>query len=457
MIDFLTIAVAFIIAIGVIVTVHEFGHYWVARRCGVRVLRFSVGFGRPLWRRTMGRDETEWVIAALPLGGYVKMLDEREVDVPAGERHRAFNTQPVAARAAIVAAGPAINVLLALVAYSATFMLGVPGAVPRIGGVEPDSPAAVAGFEPGDRIVAVAGDATPTWADARLALLEAGLGGDGRAVEVEVERDGGAPTVRRLAVDSLSLRGEVSDPVARLGFQRWLPDLPPRITDVVAESAAARAGLAGGDRVVRAGDMPIDDWRQWVDYVRERPGETFPVTVRRDGAERTVQLTPETVREGGQARGRIGAYGPELSQADRERMFTTVRHGPLTAIGEGAAKTWEITRLTGRVLVGLLTGQASLDNISGPITIAQYAGASAQTGLSTFVGFIALISISIGLLNLLPIPVLDGGHLLFYAIEAVKGSPVSERAQALGQQIGIVLLFGLMALALFNDVARLVQ
>ncbi|MDZ7749527.1 MAG: sigma E protease regulator RseP [Halofilum sp. (in: g-proteobacteria)] len=457
MTEVLTSIAAFIVAIGVMVTVHEYGHYWVARRCGVRVLRFSVGFGRALWRRTLGRDGTEWVIAALPLGGYVKMLDEREAEVPAAERHRAFNNQPVGRRAAIVAAGPAVNILLAVVAYTATFLIGVDGLVPRVGDVQAGSPAAEAGFERGERITAVNGTATATWSDVRLSLLDHGLDGAGGSVAVTVERDGGTTATRRLDIGSVSLREGETDPVTTLGFERWSPELPARVTDVVPDSPAAAAGLRPGDRVLRAGDTRIRDWAHWVEYVRARPGERFEVTVLRDGAETTVALTPAAEQAGGREFGRIGAYGPGLTEADRERMFTTVRYGPLQALGQGVVKTWDITRLTVRVLVGLVTGEAALSNISGPISIAQYAGQSAQIGLSTFIGFVALISVSIGILNLLPIPVLDGGHLLYYAIEAVKGSPVSERAQAFGQQIGIAMLVGLMSLALYNDVVRLVQ
>lgn len=457
MADFVTSVLAFIVAIGVMVTVHEYGHYWVARRCGVRVLRFSVGFGRALWRRTLGRDRTEWVIAAIPLGGYVKMLDEREGPVDAAESHRAFNNQPLAARTAIVAAGPAVNILLAVVAYAAMFMIGVQGVTPLVGGTRPDSPAAVAGFEPGDRIVAVAGSRTPTWSEVRLALLDRGLGGGAGGIPVTVETPAGHPAERWLDASSVSLKEEAADPVTTLGLEQWMPDMPARISGVVDGSAAAAAGLRAGDVVLRVGTTEIRDWRHWVEFVRARPGETFDVVVRRDGDERALTLTPAPERVGGERIGRIGAHGPRLSDADRERMFTTVRYGPLEALGQGAVKTWDITRLTVRVLVGLVTGQAALSNISGPVSIAQFAGQSAQIGLATFLGFVALVSVSIGILNLLPIPVLDGGHLLFYAIEAVKGSPLSERSQVLGQQIGIAMIAGLMALALYNDFMRLVH
>jgi len=453
----LTSIVAFIIAIGVMVTVHEFGHFWVARRCGVRVLRFSVGFGRALWSRRFGSDRTEFVVAALPFGGYVKMLDEREGEVDPSERQRAFNNQSVGARAAIVAAGPAINILLAVVAYAATFMIGVPGVTPIVGDTLHESPAAEAGFRPGDRIDSVADAPTPTWADVRLALLEHGLGDASAPVRVEVTTDSGIPQERRLSVGGVTLREEAADPVATLGFEPWFPELPAEITRIVDGSAAAAGGLQAGDVVLSAADRPVEDWRQWVEIVRAHPGEEIPVTVRRAGDRVALRVTPEATSERGETIGRIGAYGPSATQAQRDRMFTTVRHGPLESLYRGAVKTWDITKLTLRVLVALVTGEAALSNISGPISIAQFAGQSAQIGLASFIGFIALISVSIGILNLLPIPVLDGGHLLYYLVEAVRGAPLSERAQIVGQQIGVAMLIGLMTLAIYNDILRLVH
>jgi len=448
---------AFLVAIGVIVTVHEFGHYSVARFCGVRVLRFAVGFGRPLWSRTYGRDRTEWVIAAVPLGGYVKMLDEREVEVAEAERHRAFNNQTVGRRAAIVAAGPAINIVLAIVAYTLMFVLGTQGVVPRVGGVAPDSPAAEAGFKPGDRILRVDERATPTWSDVRLALLDRSLGESAVTVPVAVEREGGYATELRLTVEGATLDEQDADPVRKLGFERWFPDIPAEIGRVVSDSPAAAAGLQVGDEIVAAGGERIRGWDEWVDYVRARPGEAFEVTVLREGRRTQLELTPETRRSDGAKIGRIGAAPPPLSDQARDKLFTTVRYGPVEAVGQAVGKTWEITQLTGRVVYGMVTGQVALTNISGPVTIGRYAGQSAQIGLATFLGFIGLISVSIGLVNLLPVPVLDGGHLLFYAIEALKGSPVSEQAQAAGQQIGIALLIALMSLALYNDFLRLVN
>lgn len=447
---------AVIVVLGLLITFHEFGHFWVARRCGVKVLRFSVGFGKPLWSRR-DRHGTEFAVAAIPLGGYVKMLDEREGEVDAAEAHRAFNRQSVGRRAAIVAAGPAVNILLAAVAYTAMFMIGVQGIVPRLGDVAAESPAAEAGFERGDRIIAVDGVDTPSWSEARLTLLDRGLDGDRSHIPVTVRSAGGYETKRRLDISTVSLGEDGIDPVRELGFQPWLPDMPPRITGVIDDSAAAEAGLQAGDVVVRAGDTRIQSWSDLVTHVQARPGEAIPLVVERNGERVKVEVTPAAVEAGGRTLGQIGARGPQLSAEQRQRMYTTVRYGPVESVIQGTIKTWDMTTLTVRVLAGLVTGSAALSNISGPVSIAQYAGQSARIGLASFLGFLALISVSIGLLNLLPIPVLDGGHLLYYAVEAIKGSPVSERVQVMGQQVGLVLLFALMTLALYNDFVRLVH
>jgi len=457
---------AFIVALGVLVTIHEYGHFWVARRCGVKVLRFSVGFGKPLWMRRGKVDGTEYVIAAIPLGGYVKMLDEREAPVPVEERHRAFNRKSVWARIAIVAAGPVANFLLAIAAYWLTFVIGISGLQPLVGAVPAGSPAAAAGFAEEDRIVSVAGQPTPTWDSARLAIVEAALdagsgvdaalagvaSADGR-VAVEVEDAYGLPQTRLLDIGSELLKEE-GDAVGKLGLAPWWPQIEPIIAGVQPEGAAARAGLRVGDRILSGDGERIDSWREWVDFVRARPQSDIALLIERDGAQLELHLRPARRETDDGEIGYIGAW-EDQTVAQLERIRTVVRHDPLESLSHAVGRTWEMSSLTLRVLGKLLLGEAALSNISGPLTIAQYAGQSASIGLDHYLSFIALISISLGVLNLLPVPMLDGGHLLYFGIELVKGSPVSEQTQLWGQQLGMLLIMGLMGLALYNDLLRL--
>jgi regulator of sigma E protease len=445
---------AFIVAIGVLVTVHEFGHFWVARRLGIKVLRFSVGFGKPLWKRTFGKDKTELVIAALPLGGYVKMLDEREGEVAAAELPRAFNRQPVKTRIAVVVAGPAFNFLFAIMVYWAMFVTGVPGLKPLVGEVTPASYAAEAGILSGDEILAVAGEPTATWEATVLALLEASLDGlDTVAVAVR-DADG---QERHLQVhfetpDELLKKGGVLD---NFGLSPWQPLAV--IESLVAGGAGERAGLLPGDQVVVANDVAVGSWKQWVDIVRERPDQNIAVEVLRDGEVVKLTVRPDTITEKGREIGRIGAYVQLPDDEQRATMRVVVSHGLLKAIPAALNKTWEMTTLTLRTLWKMVTGRASIENLSGPITIAQYAGQSAAIGLAAFLGFLGIVSVSLGVLNLLPIPVLDGGHLLFYLVELATGRPVAESVQVAGQKLGIVLLLGLMSLAFYNDFIRLLD
>jgi regulator of sigma E protease len=445
---------AFIVAIGVLVTVHEFGHFWVARRLGIKVLRFSVGFGKPLWKRTFGKDKTELVIAALPLGGYVKMLDEREGEVAAAELPRAFNRQPVKTRIAVVVAGPAFNFLFAIMVYWAMFVTGVPGLKPLVGEVTPASYAAEAGILSGDEILAVAGEPTATWEATVLALLEASLDGlDTVAVAVR-DADG---QERHLQVhfetpDELLKKGGVLD---NFGLSPWQPLAV--IESLVAGGAGERAGLLPGDQVVVANDVAVGSWKQWVDIVRERPDQNIAVQVLRDGEGVKLTVRPDTITEKGREIGRIGAYVQLPDDEQRAAMRVVVSHGLLKAIPAALNKTWEMTTLTLRTLWKMVTGRASIENLSGPITIAQYAGQSAAIGLAAFLGFLGIVSVSLGVLNLLPIPVLDGGHLLFYLVELATGRPVAESVQVAGQKLGIVLLLGLMSLAFYNDFIRLLD
>jgi regulator of sigma E protease len=443
---------AFIVAIGVLVTVHEFGHFWVARRLGVKVLRFSVGFGQPLWKRTFGPDATELVVAAIPLGGYVKMLDEREGEVAAAELPRAFNRQPLRTRVAVVAAGPLFNFLFAIVAYWMMFVVGVPGLRPLVGDVMPSSYAAMAGIVSGDEIVAVDKVPTPTWEGTVLALLDASLAESG-SVALTVRDPEGAERQLQVQFDTSSELLQAGGVLENFGLEPWRP--PAVIDRLVAGGAGERAGLLPGDRIVRADDVAVSSWEQWVDYVRDRPEQAIRVRVVRDAREVTLDLVPERVTEKDKTIGRIGAYVRLPGDEQRATMRVVVRYGPWQALPEALGKTWSVTTLTLRTLWKMITGKASVESLSGPISIAQYAGQSAAIGLATFLGFLGIVSVSLGVLNLLPVPVLDGGHLLFYLLELVKGSPVSEAAQLLGQKIGIALLLALMSLAFYNDLVRL--
>jgi regulator of sigma E protease len=443
---------AFIVAIGVLVTVHEFGHFWVARRLGVKVLRFSIGFGQPLWKRTFGADNTELVVASIPLGGYVKMLDEREGEVAPEELQRAFNRQPLRTRVAVVAAGPLFNFLFAILAYWMMFVVGVPGMRPLVGGVVPGSYAAMAGIVSGDEIVAVENTPTPTWEATVLALLDASLAESGN-VALNVRDPQGAERHLQVQFDTSSELLQAGGVLENFGLEPWRP--PAVIDRLVAGGAGERAGLLPGDRIVRADDVAISSWEQWVDYVRDRPGQAIRLQVVREAREVALDLVPDSVTEEDKTIGRIGAYVRLPGDEQRATMRVVVRYGPLQALPEALGKTWGVTTLTLRTLWKMVTGKASVESLSGPISIAQYAGQSAAIGLATFLGFLGIVSVSLGVLNLLPVPVLDGGHLLFYLLELVKGSPVSEAAQLLGQKIGIALLLALMSLAFYNDLVRL--
>lgn len=445
---------AFIVAIGVLVTVHEFGHFWVARRLGVKVLRFSIGFGRPLWKRTFGADRTELVIASLPLGGYVKMLDEREGAVSPAELHRAFNRKPVATRIAVVLAGPLSNLLFAILAYWLMFVVGVPGLRPVVGEVTPGSLAEQAGILQGDEIVAIQGVETPTWESAMMHLLEASLD-ERQPLEFLVRDEDGAERQLQLPLavpDRLLGKGGV---LQNFGLAPW--QVPAVIDEIVEGKAAQRAGLLSGDRILSADGQKITGWNGWVEYVRARPEQAIEVEVLRDGANVTVQLVPERVSENGSEHGYIGAAVRLPDDQSHATMRVDVRYGMLEAVPAALDKTLEVSTLTLRTLWMMVVGRASVENLSGPISIARYAGESAAVGLSTFLAFLGVVSVSLGVLNLLPIPVLDGGHLLYYLVEVVTGSPVSEAVQQAAQKLGIILLLMLMTVAFYNDLIRLVE
>ena len=440
-----------LVALGVLVTFHEFGHFWVARRCGVKVLRFSVGFGMPLlrWRDRQG---TEYVVAAIPLGGYVKMLDEREGEVPAELVGQSFNRKTVRQRIAIVAAGPIANFLLALVFFWAVAMLGSQQVRPVIGSVEPGSMAAVAGLMAGQEIVAVDGEAVTGWSNVNLELVRR-LGESG-SLDIRVQSPGvSTVTSHKVKLDQWLQGSDEPDPIRSLGIQPWRPALEPVLAELDPKGPAAAAGLAVGDRLLSLNGTPLNDWQQLVDLVRQRADTQVTLKVQRNGETLELPVALTTRGEGSAAAGYLGA-GVKPVQWPPE-MLREVSYGPLEAVGEGARRTWAMSVLTLDSLKKMLFGELSVKNLSGPITIAKVAGASAQSGFGDFLNFLAYLSISLGVLNLLPIPVLDGGHLLFYLIEWVRGRPVSDRVQGWGIQIGISLVVGVMLLALINDLGRL--
>lgn len=446
---------AFIVALGLLIAIHEFGHYWVARRVGVKVLRFSIGMGKSLWTRVSKVDGTEFTIAAIPLGGYVKMLDERVDTVIPGERHMAFNQKPLWARAAVVIAGPLANFLLAIAAYWLVMLIGISGIAPILGPVSPDSAAQIGGFKPEDRLLSVNGAATPSWSDARLALIDAGLNPAEPAL-IEVETVSGSRTTRELDLSEVSILKDGGDPIAGMGFSNWYPDIEPIVGTVLPDGAASIAGLMAGDRVLSIDDQPITSWVGFVNAIQPSADKTLALTVDRAGQQIDISITPQPVDVNGRTIGRVGVTETQ-SAALFDKARITVQYPFGTAFVKALDRTWEMTTLTVRMLGKLVTGQASLDNISGPISIAQYAGQSASIGIDHYINFIAMISISLAVLNLLPIPMLDGGHLVYFAVEAVTGKPVSERVQMLGQQIGLVLLGGMMFLAFYNDIWRFFQ
>ena len=439
----------FLIAIAILVVVHEFGHYLAARLAGVKVLRFSVGFGKPLFSRRFGRDQTEWVVSALPFGGYVKMLDEREGKVPAAEAHRSFNRATVARRIGIVAAGPIANFLLAIVFYWALFLHGLPAMKPMIGEPPAGTPAAHAGLAAGDEIRSVNGKDTPSFQDLRLNLLRAGVAGGPLTLELA--------NGRNVQLDTLPMETESleRDPLRPLGIVRYDPDIEPVIDKVLPNGAAERAGMQSGDRLIAANGKPLANWQDWVQAIREHPAQPMRVEYVRQGQRGELTVVPDAVEEAGQRVGKIGA-GPRLDEAVLAAMMTEVRYGPLESLWRGAAKTWDMSLFTLEMMGRMVLGQVSWKNLSGPLTIADYAGQSAALGWISFVGFLALVSVSLGVLNLLPIPLLDGGHLMYYVAEVFTGRPVSERTMEIGGRIGMTLLLLLMSFALFNDLRRLI-
>ncbi len=437
---------AFAFALGLLVTFHEFGHYWVARRCGVRVLRFSVGFGRILWQRT-DRHGTQWALSAIPLGGYVKMLDEPPPGADEAASREAFERKSLVQRSAIVLAGPLANLLLAVLLYAGLGLMGTLEPAAVLSAPPPGTPAAQAGIAGGDELLEVGGAPVRSWNEARWRLLEPLARGGEIALAVR-PADGGPPRAISLRAPGGDVAPDGPDPLAEAGLA--LADPRPRLGELIPGGAAEQAGLRSGDLVEAIGGVEHPSVAAMIAIIGAHPGEPLPMRVRRGGAEVSLTVTPSPRQEGeGAPVGRIGVM------VQGERPMVELRLGPVDSLVQGLARTVDMTGFSLRMMGRMLIGEASLRNVSGPVTIADYAGQTARLGLESYVGFLALISISIGVLNLLPIPMLDGGHLLFYLIEAIRGRAVSERAREAGQRIGVALLVGLMSLAFFNDLVRL--
>jgi regulator of sigma E protease len=450
--DVIISVLAFLLAIGILVAVHEYGHYIVARWVGIRVLRFSIGFGKPLLLRRWGKDQTEYCLSAIPLGGYVKLLDEREEEVDPSEVHRAFNRQPILARIAVLAAGPGMNFVFAVFAYWLMFVIGIPGAQPIIGDVVESSIAADAGFRPQDRISRVEGREVATWEGAILSMLDEMLEDGQIAVEV-VDESGG---VRQLNLNVGSRVNELTEPgklFSGLGFSPWAPVIPAVLDSVTADGAAKQAGLQAGDELTAADGVEIEDWPYWVNYVRERPNVTVRVQLLRAGEQMELDITIGSVVEKGLTIGRIGAIAV-VPEGLLERYSADQRYGWAESVPAALERTWSMAALTVRMVGSMVVGDVSVKNISGPINIAEYAGYSVRVGLAPFLNFLAIVSISLGILNFLPIPVLDGGQIVFQTAEAIKGGPLPERIQLIGQQIGILFLVLIMSFAFYNDLSR---
>jgi len=452
--DFLFTLGAFIVALAILIAIHEFGHFWVARKLGVKVLRFSIGFGLPLLRRVSPRDGTEYVLAAIPLGGYVKMLDEREDVVAPEEQHRAFNRQRLWKRVAIVTAGPLFNFLFAILAYWAIFVTGDVGTRALVGEVAPDSIAAEAGFAPGDEILAVGGRRKmPTLEWTVFALMAEVL--NGSDLPVRVRDESGHELVRIL--DGKALAELPVDPAifSNLGLSPAWPPLPAVIGELVPGEPAVEAGLRPGDIVRSVDGKPIARWSELVEAVQAHPGRPLHLKVARDSQLSELVVIPRVAQTAGREIGRIGAKPKPPTQSFLDQYRTEVRLGPLAAVGVAVGTTADMSLLMLRVIGRMLVGEASIKNIGGPLTIAETAGKTASYGLGYFVKFLAIVSISLGVINLFPIPILDGGHLLYFAIEAIRGRPLSEQAQMRGQRVGLALLLALMTLAFYVDLSRL--
>lgn len=452
--NFLFYLGAFALALGLLIVVHEAGHFALARWCGVKVLRFSIGFGKPILSRRFGTDRTELALAAFPLGGYVKMLDEREGEVEVAELPRAFNRQPVWKRFVIVLAGPLANFMLAIFMYWVLFVHGVEEPRPVLGTPVAQSMAEQAGFQEGELVRSINGQAIVSWQELRWQLLQLALAKGGVALEVINKRQEIA--IRKLDLSSLDTSDLEGDILQKIGFRFYRPLLPPIIGKIMPGGVADLAGLREGDRILAIDGESIASWMQVVAIIRKAPGRSLRLDADRQGQTVSLSVTPAEAEDRGKRVGRIG-IGVREEEADRSSLMTLVRYGPVESVGKAVGQTWETSIFSLTMLGRMITGEVSWKNLSGPVTIADYAGQSAKLGLAYYIKFLALISISLGVLNLLPIPLLDGGHLMYYIVEIIKGGPVSERVMEIGQQIGLALLVMLMAFAFYNDINRLVS
>jgi len=449
--DVLLTILALLVALSLLIAVHELGHFLVARWMGVKVLRFSIGFGQPLWQRRAGPDQTEYMLSAIPLGGYVKMLDEREGEVAEAELPRAFNRQPLYKRSAIVMAGPLFNFVFAILAYWLMFVIGVNGIKPLIGEIEPGTIAYETGLHSGQEILSVDGESTPTWQSVLESIMPKMLLKQPVTLTLY---EGGVTLEKQLQFEEIDTDNKPEDLYRQLGLKPYQPSIPPVIGKVVSGSVAENAGLKSGDKVVLAAGQPVDKWRELVEIISANPDKLLTLVVMRDGEEVSLEMRPAAVKSDKGVVGKIGA-GVYFDNTLFEPLRAELHYDAFAAMPVALAKTWQMGTLTLKMIGEMIMGRASVENISGPIGIAQYAKQSADAGISQFLKFLGLISVSLGVLNLLPIPVLDGGHLLYYGAEAVLRRPVPERIEVLGQRIGLVLILGLTALAIYNDLARL--
>jgi len=450
MMDLLQMILVTAATLGVLVTIHEFGHFWVARRCGVKVLRFSIGFGKPLWR-WRDRTGTEFAVAAIPLGGYVKMLDEREGNVPPELLPQSFTRQSVGKRIAIIAAGPIANFLLAIAVYWVIFVSGVSGVAPVIDSVKPGSLAASAGLSAGQEIVAIDGEPTPTW-QALYERLVRRIGETGPLRISAKYPDSDVVYDSTAYLDSWLSGSETPDMIGGLGITLWHPRGDTVIDRVLPDSPAAKAGLKAHDRITAADGVPLKDWESWLDYVRARPQQPIQISVLRGDVQHEMTVIPERKLDAdGKAIGQVGVAG---SVQWPEHLLRDFKYSPAQALVASLDRTWTMSVVSLESIKKMILGMISPKNLSGPITIAKVATASAKSGWEPYLGFLAFFSVSLGVLNLLPIPVLDGGHILFALPELFTGRPLSERIQAVGYQIGLFIIVGVMMLALYNDLVR---